>query len=92
MIQKIQNSERFKQDYKQFQDRISKVTNESLQKKLTELLLNLKEQIVFLDRQHEQVYVSYRIPTDVQETRNSVSQIRKSLEDKLAVWENSQSA
>ncbi len=91
MIQKIQNSERFKQDYKQFQDRIAKVTNESLQQKLTELLLNLKEQIIFLDRQHEQVYVSFRIPTDVQETRNNIGQIRKSLEDRLATWESSQS-
>jgi hypothetical protein len=91
MIQKIQNSERFKKEYKQFQDRISKVTNESLQKKLTEMLLNLKEQIMFLDRQHEQVYVSFRIPTDVQETRSSISQIRKSLEDKLTTWESGQS-
>lgn len=92
MIQKIQNSERFKQDYKQLQDRISRVTNEPLQQRLTELLLNLKEQIIFLDRQHEQVYVSFRIPTDVQETRNSIGQIRKSLEDKLAAWESSQHA
>lgn len=92
MIQKIQNSERFKKDYKQFQDRIARVTNETLQKKLTESLLNLKEQIMFLDRQHEQVYVSFRIPTDVQETRSSIAQLRKSLEDKLAAWESSQTS
>jgi hypothetical protein len=92
MIQKIQNSERFKKDYKQFQDRIARVTNETLQKKLTESLLNLKEQIMFLDRQHEQVYVSFRIPTDVQETRSSIAQLRKSLEDKLAAWESSQAS
>lgn len=92
MIQKIQNSERFKAEYKKYQDRISKVTHEPLQKKLTEELLKLKEQVVFLDRQHEQVYVSYRIPTDVQETRNNISQIRRVLEEKLAAWESSQLA
>lgn len=92
MIQKIQDSERFKHDYKQFQDRIARVTNENLQTKLTELLLNLKEQIIFLDRQHEQVYVSFRIPTDVQETRNSIAQIRKNLEERLATWESSHSS
>lgn len=92
MIQKIQNSERFKNEYKKYQERIAKVTHEPLQQKLTEALLKLREQVVFLDRQHEQVYVSYRIPADVQETRNNISQIRKILEEKLTAWENGQLA
>jgi hypothetical protein len=92
MIQKIQNSERFRNEYKKYQERIAKVTHEPLQQKLTEALLKLREQVVFLDRQHEQIYVSYRIPADVQETRNNISQIRKILEEKLAAWENGQLA
>ena len=92
MIQKIQNSERFRNEYKKYQERIAKVTHEPLQQKLTEALLKLREQVVFLDRQHEQIYVSYRIPADVQETRNNISQIRKILEEKLAAGENGQLA
>lgn len=92
MMQKIQNSERFKNEYKQYQERIARITHEPLQQKLTETLLKLREQVVFLDRQHEQVYVSYRIPTDIQETRNNIVQIRKVLEEKLTAWESGQLA
>jgi hypothetical protein len=90
MIPKIQNSPQFVQEYTGFQKRISAVTNEALQTTLTKLLTSLKNEIVFLDRHHESLYISNRMPTDVVETRDSISNIRKEILNKLTAWESSQ--
>ena len=44
MIPKIQNSQRFKDDYKNYQERIIKISEPTAQKELTDLLVKLKEQ------------------------------------------------
>lgn len=90
MIPKIQNSPQFVQEYTGFQKRISAVTNEPLQAALIKLLTSLKNEIVFLDRHHESLYISNRMPTDVAETRETIGNIRKELLNKLTAWENSQ--
>jgi hypothetical protein len=92
MIPKIQNSPQFLQEYTGFQKRIAAVTNEGLQNSLTELLTSLKNEINFLDRHHEALYISNRMPTDVVETRETISNIRKELLNKLTAWESSQLA
>jgi hypothetical protein len=92
MIPKIQNSPQFLQEYTGFQQRISAITNEALQNSLTELLTSLKNEINFLDRHHESLYLSNRMPADVVETRETISNIRKEILNKLTAWESSQLA
>jgi hypothetical protein len=90
MIPRIQNSERFLQEYKTFQKRISAVADEDLKNRLVSSLLELRDQIVYLDRQHESLYTSSRMPSDVGDTRNKIFEIRKNLENLLNSWERSQ--
>lgn len=90
MIPRIQNSDRFIQEYKTFQKRISAVSDENLKNRLVSLLLNLRDQISYLDRQHESLFTSNRMPSDVGETRNKIFEIRKNLESSLNSWERSQ--
>lgn len=90
MIPRLQNSEQFLNEYKTFQNRITAVSDEKLKKELTDALINLKNAIVYLDRQHESLYLSNRMPSDVGETRTQISGFRKTLETKLSAWERRQ--
>lgn len=90
MMERIQDSKKFKDDYKRLQERIRAVSDVNLQRNLTETLLELRENIVYLDRHHEQMFISHRLPADVAETRANISRCRKSLEDRLSTWESKQ--
>ena len=90
MMQTIQSSERFKKEYTAFQERISKVTDASLQQDLTSKLMNLKELVMYLDRQHETLFVSNKLGTDVKETRDEIVSIRKHITESLSNWERGQ--
>lgn len=87
MINKLENNPKIREDFKNLQKRISAVTDEPLKQNMTGLFLKLKEHVKRLDLQHESLFVSYRLPADAGETRDSLKKIRKSLEDKLLAWE-----
>ena len=87
MINKLESSSKVREDFKNLQKRIAAVTDENLQKVLTEQYLKLKDHVRRLDQQHESLFVSFRLPSDAGETRDSLRKIRKFLEDKLIAWE-----
>jgi paraquat-inducible protein B len=84
---KIQNSERFKQEYQRFQERISSVTDEDLQRKLIDMLLRIKSQVQALDQQHDHVFLTGKVPNDISETRGELTQTRRELDRMLTSWE-----
>lgn len=90
MMQTIQSSERFKKEYLDFQERISKVTDGILQQNLTTKLTTLKELVMYLDRQHETLFVSNKLGSDVKETRDEIVSVRKQISESLANWERAQ--
>lgn len=90
MIPKLQDNPNVLKDFKDLQKRISAVTDPQLQQTLTEMFLKLKGAVRHLDQQHESLFVSYRLPVDAGETRDSLKKIRKTLEDKLKAWEKYQ--
>lgn len=90
MIPKIASSNRFTEDYKRYQQRILAVKDESLQKELTDLLVKLKEQVQYLDRSHEQILFTKKIPGDVADHREGVIRYKKALDTRLSAWEQSQ--
>lgn len=90
MMQTIQSSERFKKEYLDFQERISKVTDGILQQDLTTKLTTLKELVMYLDRQHETLFVSNKLGGDVKETRDEIVSVRKQISESLSNWERAQ--
>ena len=90
MMQTIQSSERFKKEYLDFQERISKVADGVLQQDLTTKLTTLKELVMYLDRQHETLFVSNKLGSDVKETRDEIVSVRKQISESLANWERAQ--
>lgn len=91
MIPKLSTSNRFAEDYKTLQKRISNVTDTDLQAHLTEVLLKLKELVGFIDRAHEQMFITGQAPADTKEFRESILKQRKILEDKLSNFEKQKS-
>jgi aspartyl/asparaginyl beta-hydroxylase (cupin superfamily) len=84
----IQNSPRFIEDYENYQKRISQVTDENLKNQLTDTLVKLKEHIQYIDRSHEQIFFTGKIPTDeIAENRNQVADYKKQLDSRLLAWE-----
>ena len=87
MIPKLTNSTHFIEDYKRYQQRILAVTDVNLQKELTDSLVRLKEQVSYVDRDHEQILLTGKMPGDVGERRMRIGTIKKNLDEKLAAWE-----
>jgi hypothetical protein len=87
----IQNCPRFIEDFENYQKRIAQVTDENLKNDLTSTLVKLKEHIQYIDRSHEQIFFSGKIPTDeIAENRNEVAKYKKFLDSRLLDWEQRQ--
>jgi hypothetical protein len=89
MIPTLQTNKKFLEDYRNYQEKISKIEDSSLQKELADLLLRLKEQVGYIDRNHDQLLISGRIPTEIGDIRNNIISIKKSLDSKISNWERS---
>jgi hypothetical protein len=89
MIPTLQTNKKFLEDYRNYQEKISKIEDSSLQKELADLLLRLKEQVGYIDRNHEQLLISGRIPTEIGDIRTNIISIKKSLDSKISNWERS---
>jgi hypothetical protein len=85
---KLQDNPRFVAEYADYKKRILAITDQRLQDELTKLLVQLKEQVRFIDRTHEQVYMTGRIPGEVSDLRNDLIKHRKTLDQKLRDWES----
>jgi hypothetical protein len=85
MIPKIQNSPQFIEDYNSFQKKIELIDDDDdLKKQLTDLLVQLKNSVIFIDRCHEQTMINGRISTEIGEIREEIIKTKSSLEQKLA--------
>jgi hypothetical protein len=90
MIPKIQNSQRFIEDYNNFQKQISEIDdNEYLKKELTDALSQLKNNVIYIDRCHDQMMINARISPEVSEIREDIIKIKSLLEQKLSVYQRS---
>lgn len=84
MIPKIQNSPQFIEDYNSFQKKIELVEDDDLKKELSDLLVQLKNSVIFIDRCHEQTLINGRISSEVGEIREEIIKTKSSLIQKLA--------
>jgi hypothetical protein len=90
MIPKIQNSQRFIEDYNNFQKKISEIDdNDYLKRELTDALSQLKNNVIYIDRCHDQMMINARISPEVSEIREEIIKIKSLLEQKLSVYQRS---
>jgi|LauGreDrversion4_2_1035121.scaffolds.fasta_scaffold77973_2 hypothetical protein len=90
MIPKIQNSQRFIEDYNNFQKKISEIDdNDYLKRELTDALSQLKNNVIYIDRCHDQMMINARISPEVSEIREEIIKLKSLLEQKLSVYQRS---
>jgi hypothetical protein len=88
MIPKIQNSQRFIEDYNNFQKQINEIDdNDYLKKELTDKLSQLKNNVIYIDQCHDQMIINARISPEVSEIREEIIRIKSLLEQKLSVYQ-----
>ena len=80
-------SPRFVEDYKKLQQRIESIQSENIKNELYVLLKELRNQVGYIDRCHEQMMISGKIYSELSEIREELSRVRKSLENKLSLHE-----
>lgn len=90
MIPKLTSNPLFVEDYKRYQQRILAITDINLQKELTDSLVRLKEQVSYVDRDHEQILLTGKMPGDITERRTTIGLIKKNLDQRLVDWESAQ--
>lgn len=89
MIPTLRTSKAILDDFKKYQTAIDEITDPSLKTEMTDLLLKLKEQVGHVDRNHEQLLVSGRIPAEIGDIRSAIVSIKKSLDSKIDAWNKS---
>jgi hypothetical protein len=88
MLPKIERSDRFQEEYKMFQDRINAVEDENYRAELAGLLKNLLLSVRALDDQHTEITANQRFPVMINDLRDKVTDIRKTLTKKLLAYTN----
>jgi hypothetical protein len=88
MLPKIERSERFQEEYKSFQDKINSVEDENYRAELSGLLKELVLSVRALDEQHTEITANQRFPVMINDLRDKVTDIRKTLTKKLLVYTN----
>lgn len=83
MLGSLENSERFKKEYRDFSDRISKLTDENLKKELSQKLTELLREVRYIDKQHEDIYVQKAIPATVPDSRSKLTELRRFIDKRL---------
>jgi predicted TIM-barrel fold metal-dependent hydrolase len=74
------NSERFQKEYKEFQEKISKIENITVKENATVLLKKLVAEIKALDTTHQEMFGSNQPSTSLGESRSRVTDVRRQLE------------
>jgi hypothetical protein len=74
------NSERFQKEYKEFQEKISKIENTTVKENATVLLKKLVAGIKSLDATHQEMFASNQPSTVLSESRSKVTDVRRQLE------------
>jgi len=79
----LSKSERFIQEYEDFKSRISKISDPKKQAELTSLLNQLVAEVRAIDSKHTEISMMGRLPGAVTDLRENLTNIRKSLVNKL---------
>lgn len=80
----LSKSPRFLQEYEEFKTKISKVSNPEKQKELIDLLNQLVNEVRALDNKHNEISQFSKLPSSVEDVRESLKNIRKTLSSRLS--------
>jgi len=76
----LYNSERFQREYANYRSRIDELATPSVRQRAENLLANLVGEVKFLDKQHEEMFVSNKLPVRLNESKSKIQNTRRELE------------
>jgi hypothetical protein len=82
-------SEKFQQEYKQYQEKIEKITDLPTRNQAITLLKTLAAEVKNLDSQHQDMFAGNQIPMSLGDVRGNIISIRKKLEKICKDWNSS---
>lgn len=85
-MMRLQETPRFKEDYKRYQKEISSITDEVLKAELTKIFVEFTRLVSDIDNHHSQLLMSNKLPADISDTRSKLSACIKKIESKLKNW------
>lgn len=82
-MQTIQESNRFKEEYNVYREKISKIPEGEFKKEVTQLLNKLVAEIRKLDNMHMEMIHSRQLPSMGNDMKQDILTLRKKLDSKL---------
>ena len=82
-------SERFQQEYKQYQNKIEKISDLSTRNQAITLLKSLAAEVKKLDSQHQDMFAGNQIPMGLGDVRSNIISIRKKIDKLCKDWNSS---
>ena len=83
MLPTIEKSAVFQSELKAWRDRISKIENEDHQRIINQLINDLLKEVRYIDKQHQTIGGAFNIPSTLNESRDKISNIRKTISKKI---------
>ena len=82
-------SERFQQEYKQYQNKIEKISDLPTRNQAITLLKSLAAEVKKLDSQHQDMFSGNQIPMGLGDVRSNIVSIRKKIDKLCKDWNSS---
>jgi|LakMenE01Jun11ns_1017448.scaffolds.fasta_scaffold9676470_1 hypothetical protein len=79
----LSKNQRFIEEYKSFNDKIGRISNDKVKNECLALLRELTTLVQEIDKHHADIGITVKMPTSVGDTRDSIQSIRKKLTAKL---------
>jgi len=83
MLPTIEKSAIFQAEVKDWKEKISKIQDENVQKIIAQLVNDLVKEVRYLDSQHQTTGGAFNIPSTVNESRDKIFNIRKTINKKI---------
>lgn len=76
----LYKSQRFQQEYTDYRNQISVISVPDVCQRAENLLAKLVGEVKFLDKQHEEMVVTNKLPMRLTESKSKIKEIRKELD------------
>jgi hypothetical protein len=83
MLNTIENSQVFKNEFQMFSEKISRIQDETAKKELSSKLNELLKEVRQIDSQHRDIFDKKTIPSTVPESRTKLMELRRYLDTRL---------
>jgi predicted component of type VI protein secretion system len=83
----LSNDPRFQEEYKNFRDRVEKITDPVIKERASSLLSKILREIREIDFQHQNLFSPKEFSVNINESRKALIDLRQQLNTLLSDWD-----